>query len=184
MGKIIGIDLGTTNSCVAVMEGNQPVVIQNSEGGRTTPSVVAFTKDGERLVGAPAKRQAITNSEKTVASIKRFMGRRYDEVTSELVGSYRDSTRECQRKQCHPDDKSQQWRPLFVDLIQNIQNAVFSRLSDGGQPSKPSAFDHKTVTKSLTASNSPAHRYGRPSRWFPAQASCGLSRSSASARTV
>jgi molecular chaperone DnaK len=84
MGKIIGIDLGTTNSCVAVMEGNEPVVIQNSEGGRTTPSVVAFSKDGERLVGAPAKRQAITNSEHTIASIKRFMGRRYDEVKSEV----------------------------------------------------------------------------------------------------
>lgn len=83
MGKIIGIDLGTTNSCVSVMEGNEPVIIQNSEGGRTTPSVVAFTKDGERLVGAPAKRQAITNSEKTISSIKRFMGRFYDEVKSE-----------------------------------------------------------------------------------------------------
>lgn len=84
MGKIIGIDLGTTNSCVAVMEGNEPVVIQNSEGGRTTPSVVAFSKDGERLVGAPAKRQAITNPEKTVSSIKRFMGRMYDEVKEEI----------------------------------------------------------------------------------------------------
>ena len=83
MGKIIGIDLGTTNSCVSVMEGNEPVVIQNSEGGRTTPSVVAFTKDGERLIGAPAKRQAITNPEKTVASIKRFMGRFYKEVKEE-----------------------------------------------------------------------------------------------------
>lgn len=83
MGKIIGIDLGTTNSCVAVMEGSEPVVIQNSEGGRTTPSVVAFTKDGERLVGAPAKRQAITNPEKTVSSIKRFMGRLYNEVDEE-----------------------------------------------------------------------------------------------------
>ncbi len=83
MGKIIGIDLGTTNSCVAVMEGNEPVVIQNSEGGRTTPSVVAFSKDGERLVGAPAKRQAITNPEKTVSSIKRFMGRFFDEVKEE-----------------------------------------------------------------------------------------------------
>jgi molecular chaperone DnaK len=84
MGKIIGIDLGTTNSCVSVMEGNEPVVIPNSEGGRTTPSVVAFSKDGERLVGAPAKRQAITNPKNTIASIKRFMGRRYDEVTSEI----------------------------------------------------------------------------------------------------
>jgi molecular chaperone DnaK len=83
MGKIIGIDLGTTNSCVAVMEGNEPTVIQNSEGGRTTPSVVAFSKEGERLVGAPAKRQAITNPEKTVSSIKRFMGRFYKEVKEE-----------------------------------------------------------------------------------------------------
>jgi molecular chaperone DnaK len=83
MGKIIGIDLGTTNSCVSVMEGNEPVVIANSEGGRTTPSVVAFTKDGERLVGAAAKRQAITNPKKTLASIKRFMGRMHDEVASE-----------------------------------------------------------------------------------------------------
>jgi len=83
MGKIIGIDLGTTNSCVSVMEGNEPTVIQNSEGGRTTPSVVAFSKDGERLVGAPAKRQAITNPEHTISSIKRFMGRFFDEVKEE-----------------------------------------------------------------------------------------------------
>jgi molecular chaperone DnaK len=84
MGKIIGIDLGTTNSCVAVMEGNEPVVIPNSEGGRTTPSVVAFTKSGERLVGQPAKRQAITNPKNTIFSIKRFMGRTIDEVTEEM----------------------------------------------------------------------------------------------------
>ena len=83
MGKVIGIDLGTTNSCVAVLEGKDPVVIPNLEGARTTPSVVAFTKDGERLVGAAAKRQAVTNPENTVFSIKRFMGRRHDEVSSE-----------------------------------------------------------------------------------------------------
>ena len=83
MSKIIGIDLGTTNSCVAVMEGNEPVVIPNSEGGRTTPSVVAFTKTGERLVGQPAKRQAITNPKNTVFSIKRFMGRLLGEVEEE-----------------------------------------------------------------------------------------------------
>ena len=83
MGKIIGIDLGTTNSCVAVMEGQEQVVIPNLEGARTTPSVVAFTKDGERLVGAAAKRQAVTNPENTIFSIKRFMGRRHDEVSSE-----------------------------------------------------------------------------------------------------
>jgi len=84
MGKIIGIDLGTTNSVVAVMEGNDPVVIPNSEGHRTTPSVVAFTKGGERLVGQAAKRQAVTNPQNTVSSIKRFMGRRYNEVGSEI----------------------------------------------------------------------------------------------------
>ncbi|MGE5847884.1 MAG: molecular chaperone DnaK [Ignavibacteria bacterium] len=85
MGKIIGIDLGTTNSCVAVMEGNEPVVIPNSEGGRTTPSVVAFTKTGERLVGQPAKRQAITNPKNTIFSIKRFMGRMVNEVQQEMT---------------------------------------------------------------------------------------------------
>lgn len=84
MGKIIGIDLGTTNSCVAVMQGNEPVVIANSEGYRTTPSVVGFTKTGERVVGHPAKRQAITNPKNTVYSIKRFMGRGYAEVTEEI----------------------------------------------------------------------------------------------------
>ncbi len=84
MSKIIGIDLGTTNSVVAVMEGGEPTVINNSEGGRTTPSVVAFTKDGSRLVGQVAKRQAVTNPENTVYSIKRFMGRRFDEVTEEI----------------------------------------------------------------------------------------------------
>ena len=84
MGKIIGIDLGTTNSCVAVMEGNQPTVIINNEGQRTTPSVVAFTEGGERKVGSPAKRQAITNPKNTVFSIKRFMGETYDQVNKEI----------------------------------------------------------------------------------------------------
>jgi len=85
MAKIIGIDLGTTNSCVAVMEGNEPVVIPNEEGRRTTPSVVAFLKNGERKVGDPAKRQAITNPHNTIMSVKRFMGRRHDEVTEEIT---------------------------------------------------------------------------------------------------
>jgi molecular chaperone DnaK len=87
MGKIIGIDLGTTNSCVSVMEGNEPVVIANDEGKRTTPSVVGFLKNGERKIGDPAKRQAITNPVNTVMSIKRFMGRRYDEVAGEIEQS-------------------------------------------------------------------------------------------------
>ena len=77
MGKIIGIDLGTTNSCVAVMEGGKPTVIANQEGARTTPSVVAFTKTGERLVGEPAKRQAVTNAERTISSIKRELGTKW-----------------------------------------------------------------------------------------------------------
>src|ERR1700675_5009730 len=84
MAKVLGIDLGTTNSCMAVMEGGDPVVLENSEGARTTPSVVAITKSGERLVGQAAKRQAVTNPENTIYSIKRFMGRCYDEVSEEL----------------------------------------------------------------------------------------------------
>ncbi|MGE4586583.1 MAG: Hsp70 family protein, partial [Mangrovibacterium sp.] len=84
MGKIIGIDLGTTNSCVAVMEGNEPVVIPNSEGKRTTPSVVAFVENGERKIGDPAKRQAITNPQKTIFSIKRFMGETFAQVQKEV----------------------------------------------------------------------------------------------------
>ena len=85
MGKIIGIDLGTTNSCVSVFEGNEPVVIANSEGKRTTPSVVAFVEGGERKVGDPAKRQAITNPQRTIYSIKRFMGESYDQVQKEIA---------------------------------------------------------------------------------------------------
>src|SRR6266436_4690020 len=85
MAKTIGIDLGTTNSCMAVLEGGEPTVIPNAEGGRTTPSVVAFTKDGQRLVGAPARRQQVTNPENTVFSIKRFMGRKYSEVNEEMT---------------------------------------------------------------------------------------------------
>src|SRR6266480_434806 len=85
MGKTIGIDLGTTNSCMAVLEGGEPTVIPNREGGRTTPSVVAFTQGGERLVGVPAKRQQVTNPENTVFSIKRFMGRKFGEVSEEMT---------------------------------------------------------------------------------------------------
>src|SRR5476651_1947299 len=83
MAKILGIDLGTTNSCMAVMENGEPVVLENSEGARTTPSIVAFTKSGERLVGQAAKRQAVTNSKNTVFSVKRFVGRKFAEVKDE-----------------------------------------------------------------------------------------------------
>ncbi len=85
MGRVIGIDLGTTNSCMAVLEGGEPSIIENAEGGRTTPSVVAFAKDGQRLVGSPAKRQAVTNPENTIFSVKRFMGRKWDEVSEEMT---------------------------------------------------------------------------------------------------
>ena len=85
MGKTIGIDLGTTNSAMAVLEGGEPTVIPNAEGGRTTPSVVGFTKDGQRLVGAPARRQQVTNPQNTVFSIKRFVGRKWDEVSEEMT---------------------------------------------------------------------------------------------------
>jgi molecular chaperone DnaK len=84
MAKVLGIDLGTTNSCMAVMDAGDPLVLENSEGKRTTPSVVAFTKSGERVVGDAAKRQAVTNSRNTVYSIKRFMGRKFDEVQEEI----------------------------------------------------------------------------------------------------
>src|SRR3954464_11087173 len=85
MAKTIGIDLGTTNSCMAVLEGGEPAVVANAEGGRTTPSVVGFTKDSQRLVGAPARRQQVTNPQNTIFSIKRFMGRKYNEVTEEMT---------------------------------------------------------------------------------------------------
>src|SRR5436305_9028961 len=85
MAKTLGIDLGTTNSCMAVLEGGEPTVIPNAEGGRTTPSVVAFTKDGQRLVGTPARRQQVTNPQNTVFSIKRFMGRKFSEVNEEMT---------------------------------------------------------------------------------------------------
>src|ERR1043166_4665309 len=84
MAKVLGIDLGTTNSCMAVMEGGEPLVLENSEGRRVTPSVVAFTKSGERIVGDAATRQAVTSSRNTICSIKRFMGRKFDEIQEEL----------------------------------------------------------------------------------------------------
>ena len=114
MGKIIGIDLGTTNSCMAVLEGGEPTVIENSEGGRTTPSVVAFTPSGERLVGTVAKRQAVTNPTNTIFSIKRFMGRKEAEVHEEesivpykvVAGPNGDARVEAAGKQYNPPEIS------------------------------------------------------------------------------
>ena len=99
MSKVIGIDLGTTNSCLAILEGGDPNVIQNAEGARTTPSVVAMSKEGERLVGQPAKRQAVTNPENTIFSTKRFIGRRYNEVTEDISKSpYKDAETPSRRR--------------------------------------------------------------------------------------
>ncbi len=131
MGKMIGIDLGTTNSCVSVMEGNEPVVIQNAEGGRTTPSVVAFSKDGERLVGAPAKRQAITNPEKTIASIKRFMGRFYDEVKNETESvSYKVVKGDDGTARVQIDDRQYAPQEISAMILQKMKQTAEEYLGD------------------------------------------------------
>src|SRR6187397_2611763 len=133
MSKIIGIDLGTTNSVVAVMEGGEPVVITNSEGGRLTPSVVAFTKSGERLVGQVAKRQAVTNPENTIFSIKRFMGRRYDEVSEEMkMVPYR-VVREGDRVAIQIEGQPQPFTPpeISAKVLQKLKQAAEDYL---GQP--------------------------------------------------
>src|SRR5438128_10213957 len=124
MSKMIGIDLGTTNSCVAVMEGGEPKVIPNEECGRTTPSVVAFTKTGERLVGQVAKRQAVTNPENTVYSIKRFMGRRVDEVNEEMKMVPYKVSREGNDVRVLAGDK--EWSPPEISamILQKLKQAA------------------------------------------------------------
>ncbi|GMW01260.1 MAG: chaperone protein DnaK [Candidatus Hydrogenedentota bacterium] len=129
MSKVVGIDLGTTNSCVAVMEGGEPQVIPNAEGARTTPSVVAFTKDGERLVGAVAKRQAITNPHNTIFSIKRFMGRRYDEVhEEERIVPYKVSKSDT--GDCQVDVMGKHYRPpeISAHILQKMKETAESYL--------------------------------------------------------
>src|SRR5689334_499512 len=135
MSKIIGIDLGTTNSVVAVMEGGEPVVITNSEGGRLTPSVVGFTKSGERLVGQVAKRQAVTNPENTVFSIKRFMGRRFDEVNEEMkmvpYRVVRDGERVVVSLNAEGKDKTYSPPEVSAMILQKLKQAAEDYL---GQP--------------------------------------------------
>ncbi|MFA7692286.1 MAG: molecular chaperone DnaK [Candidatus Hydrogenedentales bacterium] len=132
MGKVIGIDLGTTNSCVAVMEGGEPIVIANTEGNRTTPSVVAFTKDDERLVGAVAKRQAVTNPRNTVFSIKRFMGRRHEEVKSEeRIVPYTISSTSSGDVQVEITDKSYRPPEISAMILQKMKETAEVYL---GQP--------------------------------------------------
>ena len=132
MGKIIGIDLGTTNSCVAVLEGKDPVVIPNKEGARTTPSVVAFTKDGERLVGAAAKRQAVTNPQRTIFSVKRFMGRMHDEVgEEEKIVPYTVTENDKGAVQIDVDDKRYSPPEISAMILRSLKEAAESYL--GGE---------------------------------------------------
>src|ERR671931_765643 len=130
MSKIIGIDLGTTNSVVAVMEGGQPTVIPNQEGSRTTPSVVAFTKTGERLVGQVAKRQAITNPENTVYSIKRFMGRRYEEVSEEMKMVPYKVVRDGDRVAVEISDKKHTPPEISAMILQKLKKAAEDYLGE------------------------------------------------------
>jgi len=131
MNKIIGIDLGTTNSVVSVMEGGEPIVIQNAEGARTTPSVVAFAKSGERLVGAPAKRQAITNPEHTVYSIKRFMGRRKDEVDTEISEvPYKVSENKNGLAEVEIEDKTYTPPEISAMILQKLKQAAEDYLGE------------------------------------------------------
>ncbi|NTV44936.1 MAG: molecular chaperone DnaK [Chlorobiales bacterium] len=124
MGKIIGIDLGTTNSCVAVMQGSEPVVIANSEGYRTTPSVVGFTKTGERIVGQPAKRQAVTNARNTVFSIKRFMGRNYNEVPDEIKMVPYEVISEGQQVKVKIDNRSYSPQEVSAMVLQKMKQTA------------------------------------------------------------
>lgn len=125
MGKIIGIDLGTTNSCVSVMEGNEPVVIPNDEGRRTTPSVVAFMDNGERKIGDPAKRQAITNPGRTISSIKRFMGTRYEEVKNEVENvSYKVVKGENDTVRVEIDDRKYTPQEISAMVLQKMKKTA------------------------------------------------------------
>jgi molecular chaperone DnaK len=124
MGKIIGIDLGTTNSCVAVMEGKEPVVITNSEGKRTTPSVIGFIKDGERKVGDPAKRQSVTNPEKTISSIKRFMGTTYDESKGEVKKMSYKIVKDKNSPRVEIDDRKYSPQELSAIVLQKMKQTA------------------------------------------------------------
>ena len=124
MGKIIGIDLGTTNSCVAVMEGKEPIVIANSEGKRTTPSIVGFIKDGERKIGDPAKRQAVTNPDKTIYSIKRFMGSSFDEVKNETTKVPYKMVKENNSPKVKIDDRNYSPQEISAAILQKMKQTA------------------------------------------------------------
>lgn len=130
MGKIIGVDLGTTNSCVAVMEGKEPIIIANSEGKRTTPSIVGFVKDGERKIGDPAKRQAVTNPEKTIYSIKRFMGSSFDEIKEETKKVAYKVVKEKNSPKVRIDDRSYSPQEISAAILQKMKQTAEDYLGE------------------------------------------------------
>jgi molecular chaperone DnaK len=130
MGKIIGIDLGTTNSCVSVMEGNEPVVIANSEGKRTTPSIIGFINEGERKVGDPAKRQAVTNPTKTISSIKRFMGSTYNESKKEITKVPYSVVNENSQPRVQIDDRKYSPQELSAIILQKMKQTAEDYLGE------------------------------------------------------
>jgi len=130
MGKIIGIDLGTTNSCVSVMEGNEPVVIANSEGKRTTPSIIGFINESERKVGDPAKRQAVTNPTKTISSIKRFMGSTYDESKTEIGKVPYSVVKEGSQPRVQIDDRKYSPQELSAIILQKMKQTAEDYLGE------------------------------------------------------
>ena len=155
MGKIIGIDLGTTNSCVAVMEGGQPTVIANTEGARTTPSVVAFTKTGERLVGEPAKRQAVTNADKTISSIKREMGTDYKVTIDDKKYSPQEiSAMILQKLKADAEDKRRAKENMQLLGIDDLARSCFRDLS-GGQKQRVLLARALCATKKLLLLDEP-----------------------------
>ena len=162
--KVIGIDLGTTNSVVAVMEGGDPVVIPNAEGGRTTPSVVGFSKDGERLVGQIAKRQAVTNPQNTVFSIKRFMGRRMGEVQDELkrvpykvvAGGNDVASVEVQGKRYTPPEVSAM---ILQKMKQTAEDYLGHKVEKAVARPRPSSASRRTASDS--SARSPSARRSR-----------------------
>ena len=161
MSKIIGIDLGTTNSCVSVMEGNEPVVITNAEGKRTTPSIIAFIEGGERKVGEPAKRQAITNPQKTIFSIKRFMGSSFDELKTEIGRvPYEVVKGDNNTPRVKIDDRLYTPQEISAMTLQKMKKTAFLHTS-----TMPSARLRKKPAKSLALRSSASLTSPPPQLW-------------------
>ncbi len=165
MAKVLGIDLGTTNSCMAVMDSGEPLVLENSEGKRTTPSVVAFTKSGERVVGDAAKRQAVTNSRNTIYSIKRFMGRKFDEVQEEIKRMpykvVKASNGDC-AVEVEVDGKAKQFSP------QEISAMILSKLKADAEARLGEKITQAVVTRCPLISTRPSARPPKTPARLPA----------------